>query len=265
MTETGTGGAEPFRLAACAEMLWPDRPLPWRVARLAEMGFGIGLWQIPDGIEELRRTGAWFTIMNAAADGDIATEDGATRLLASARTHAEAGLRLGVERLCITGSALGEGGRPLTAIEAPTGATWMRARDTLERLADLGADLGVTFALENLNPLDHPGVPLARTADVLALVASVDRPELRMNLDLYHTQLGEGDLLRWAEKCLPFIGEVQVADNPGRYEPGTGEVAWPAVARGLAAMGYAGPVTLEAWASGESEAALEAFRAAFTP
>ena len=72
------------------------------------------------------------------------------------------------------------------------------------------------------------------------------------------------DLIRWCQACLPFIGEVQVADNPGRNEPGTGEINYPGVARALKAMGYAGPVGLESFASGSEEAALGAFRQAFT-
>ncbi len=107
-------------------------------------------------------------------------------------------------------------------------------------------------------------MPLCSTADVLALVSTVNRPELRINLDLYHTQIGEGDLVRWCEKCLPWIGEVQVADNPGRYEPGTGEINYRGVALALKVMGYAGPVGLESFAKGDEEAALEAFRTAFS-
>ena len=107
-------------------------------------------------------------------------------------------------------------------------------------------------------------VTATATADVLALVSAVDRPELRINLDLYHTQIGEGDVIRWAGACLPWIGEIQVADNPGRCEPGTGEMNWPVIARALADMGYRGPVGMEAFAKGDEAAALDAFRAAFT-
>ena len=99
---------------------------------------------------------------------------------------------------------------------------------------------------------------------MLNLVSAVDRPQLRINLDLYHTQIGEGDVIRWTEACLPWIGEVQVADNPGRSEPGTGEMNWPGIARAMADMGYDGPVGLESFASGSPEAALAAFRSAFT-
>ena len=60
------------------------------------------------------------------------------------------------------------------------------------------------------------------------------------------------------------IGEIQVADVPGRCEPGTGEINYPAIAQALAAIGYRGTIGLEAWASGDDELALRRFREAFT-
>ena len=123
----------------------------------------------------------------------------------------------------------------------------------------------MTFVLENLNTaVDHPGVPFARAADTLALVEAVGSPALRLNLDLYHAQIGEGNLIQLLEQALPYVGEIQVADVPGRCEPGTGEINYPAVARALAALGYRGTVGLEAWPSGDDELALSRFRAAFT-
>jgi hydroxypyruvate isomerase len=142
---------------------------------------------------------------------------------------------------------------------------WLKARATLARIADLGARHGVTFVLENLNTeVDHPGVPFARAADTLALVEAVGHPHLRLNLDLYHAQIGEGNLIELVRRAAPFIGEIQVADVPGRCEPGTGEINYPAVAKALAEIGYRGTIGLEAWASGDDELALERFRAAFT-
>ena len=123
----------------------------------------------------------------------------------------------------------------------------------------------MTFVLENLNTaVDHPGVPFARAADTLALVEAVGSPALRLNLDLYHAQIGEGNLVELVRRALPYVGEVQVADVPGRCEPGTGEINYPAIARALAAIGYRGTIGLEAWPSGDDELALERFRAAFT-
>lgn len=122
------------------------------------------------------------------------------------------------------------------------------------------------FVLENLNlAVDHPGTPFAAAADTLALVRAVDHPNLRLNLDLYHAQIGEGNLIELVTEALPFIGEIQVADVPGRCEPGTGEINYRGVAAALNRIGYDGVVGLEAWARTDSDAALDAFRAAFTP
>jgi hydroxypyruvate isomerase len=145
-----------------------------------------------------------------------------------------------------------------------SGEMWLTALRTLERLAELGERAGVVYCLENLNTVvDHPGVPLARAKDTLALVEAVDSPHVRMMLDLYHAQIGEGNLVALIERAGQAIGEVQVADVPGRCEPGTGEIYYPAVARALERIGYTGTVGLEAYASGDDVRALERFRAAF--
>jgi hydroxypyruvate isomerase len=246
-------------------MLWRDKPIAWRASKLHEMGFGVGLWNYPDwDLAALEKTGANFTIMNGYLEGRLADDAGAEMLLKSARETAQIGKRLGVDRLNLHGTGLGDGGIPIWQHDVVTGEMWLKARDTLNRICDMAEGEGVVFTLENLNLLDHPGCPFGSTADVLALVSSVNRPQLRINLDLYHTQIGEGDLVRWCEKCLPWIGEVQVADNPGRCEPGTGEINYAQIARALRGIGYTGPVGMEAFAANDAEAALEAFAKAFT-
>lgn len=254
-----------FTLAACAEMLWRDRPIEWRCAKLDEMGFQVGLWNWPDhDLGKLAKSGATFSIMNGYLEGRLADDEGADALLASARETAEVGKRLGVARLNLHGTGLGEGGRPVRA-EVATPLKWVKALDTLNRTCDLAEELDVVFTLENLNlPVDHAGVPFARAEETLALVSAVDRPQLQLNLDLYHAQIGEGNLIELCQACLPWIGEIQVADVPGRCEPGTGEINYAAVAKALKSMGYAGPVGMEAFASGIPEDALSAFRAAFS-
>ena len=82
-------------------------------------------------------------------------------------------------------------------------------------------------------------------------------------LDIYHAQIGEGNLISLIEKAGPYIGEVQVADVPGRCEPGTGEINYPAIAAALRRIGYDGTVGLEAFAESDSELALRRFRDAF--
>jgi hydroxypyruvate isomerase len=242
-----------FQLAACAEMLWRDRPIAWRASRLKEMGFGVGLWNWPNWeLAALEKTGATFTIMNGYLQGRLTDPAGCEMLLASARETAK------------IGTGLGDMGIPIPHIGAFAPGMEQRARDTLHRICDLAEAEGQVFTLENLNPIDHPGCPFGSTEAVLGLVSAVNRPQLRINLDLYHTQIGEGDLIRWCQACLPWIGEVQVADNPGRCEPGTGEINYAGVAKALNGMGYSGPVAMEAFAKGDEEAALEAFRSAFS-
>ena len=257
---------QPFQLAACAEMLWRDKPMEWRVKRLTELGFQVGLWNWPDhDLAMLEKSGATFSIMNGYLRGRLSDDEGAAELLRTARETAQVGKRLGVARLNLHGTGLGDGGLPVTPCAVVTGPMWLKARDTLARIADMAEEEGVTFTLENLNlPVDHPGVPFGRAEDTLALVSSVNHPRLRLNLDLYHAQIGEGNLVELCRSCLPWIGEVQVADVPGRMEPGTGEIYYAGIARALFNMGYRGPVGMEAFASGDPEAALQAFKAAFT-
>jgi hydroxypyruvate isomerase len=258
---------QPFTLAACAEMLWRDRPIEWRCAQLKELGFQVGLWNWPDhDLVALERSGATFSIMNGYLTGRLADDEGADELLRSARDAAKVGRRLGVARLNLHGTGLGKDGLPVRSSELVTGRMWLKARDTLARIADLAEEEDVVFTLENLNlAVDHPGTPFGRAEDTLALVESVNHPRLRLNLDLYHVQIGEGNLIETCKRCLPWIGEVQVADVPGRFEPGTGEINYERVAGALADMGYRGPVGLEAFAKEDPLKALEAFRAAFNP
>lgn len=257
---------QPFQLAACAEMLWPERPMVWRIDRLTELGFGVGLWNWPDhDLNALEKTGANFTIMNGYLRGRLTDDEGIDELLKTAYETAQVGKRLGVDRLNLHGTGLGEGGLPVTPCHVVTGEMWLKALQTLRRLADMGEKEGVTFSLENLNlPLDHPGVPFGRAEDTIALVSAVNHPNLTLNLDLYHAQIGEGNLIELCRKALPWLGEIQVADVPGRMQPGTGEINYRNIAQALNNMGYRGPVAMEAYASGDPEEALDQFRNTFT-
>jgi hydroxypyruvate isomerase len=258
--------SDTFELAACAEMLWQDRPMEWRLKRLAELDVQAGIWNWTNhDLAMLERSGATLSSMTGYISGRLADDEGAAELLKTARQSIDVSKRLNVARLNLHGTGLGDRGLPVTPCEVVTGAMWLKARDTLNRIADLAEEHNTIFMIENLNlPVDHPGVPFAKIEDTLALVSSINRPGLKLNLDLYHVQTGEGNLIEWCRKCQPWIGEIQVADVPGRMEPGTGEINYAGVARALKAMNYCGPVCMEAFASGDADMAVEAFRAAFT-
>ncbi|MEU1181751.1 TIM barrel protein [Streptomyces sp. NPDC005820] len=258
-----------FTLAVCAEMVFRDLPVDERARRIHDEGFQVEIWDwTRHDLDALARTPAAFSSMTGYIRGSLTDPDGAAELLRTARESVDAAERLACPRLNLHGTGLDGEGLPVAPVKGePTEEMWAAARDTLGRIAELGERAGVVFCLENLNTaVDHPGVPFARAADTLALVAAVDRPGLRMNLDLYHAQIGEGNLIELVRRAhgLGLIGEIQVADVPGRCEPGTGEINYPAVARALADLGYDGTVAMEAWASEDSEAALRRFRTAFT-
>nr|WP_300314913.1 TIM barrel protein [Halomonas sp.] len=256
----------PFTLAVCAEMVFVELPIIERVRRIHELGFQVEIWDwTRHDLQALEQTGATFSSMTGYIEGSLVDREGAERLVETARESISVARRLNIPRLNLHGTGLDDKGLPLKPVSQLTGSMWIRAHDTLKRLADLAQEQGVTFVLENLNTqVDHPGVPFARADEVLELVASVDRPEVRMMLDLYHAQIGEGNLVDLVHRCAPWIGEVQVADVPGRCEPGSGEIHYPAIARALNDIGYRGTVGLEGWASGDDELALQRFKDAFS-
>ena len=254
-----------FTLAASAEMLFVDRPFTERVTRIHERGLQVEIWNwATKDVDALVATGATFSSMTGYLEGDLTDPDGIESLLATAAQSLEVAQRLDCPRLNLHGTGLDPDGLPVKPVEVVTPAMWLTAADTLRRIADLGERAGRVFTLENLNlAVDHPGTPFARAADTLALTRAVAHPHLRLNLDLYHAQIGEGNLVELVREALPHVGEIQVADVPGRCEPGTGEIHYPAIAAALHDIGYTGVIGLEGWANHDADAALDAFEAIF--
>jgi hydroxypyruvate isomerase len=265
---TRRGVSGPFTLAVSSEMVFLDRAVAQRVRRLTELDVQVEIWGWTrhdlDELESLRSEGAVYSSMTGYVTGGLVDPGAVEELLTSAARSIEVAKRLGIPRLNLHGTGLDPQGLPVAPVTTVTGPMWVAAARTLEQVARLGEQHDVTFVLENLNTaVDHPGVPFARAEDTLALVSAVDHPNLRLMLDLYHAQIGEGSLIELCHRALPWIGEIQVADVPGRCEPGTGEINYPAIAHALAAMGYTGPVGLEGFASSDPEQAVRRFRDAF--
>jgi hydroxypyruvate isomerase len=254
-----------FELAVCSEMVFRDLPIEARVERIAELGFAVEIWSWHDkDLNALAATGARFTSMTGYLHGDLIDPDSTDEVFRTAERSIRAAETLGVTRLNLHTAELVDGHAARPRYRS-TGQMWLTAQRTLERIGELGAAAGVTFCVENLNSIvDHPGVPLARAKDTLALVEGVGHPNVKMMLDLYHAQIGEGNLIELIRRCGDAIGEIQVADVPGRCEPGTGEINYPAIAKALRDIGFEGTVGMEAWNAADTETALAAFRAAFT-
>jgi len=111
--------------------------------------------------------------------------------------------------------------------------------------ADALAKERIRLLIEPINTIDIPGFFLDGTGQAVQLIADVRSSNLFVQYDIYHMQVMEGDIARSLQKHLPRIAHVQLADNPGRGEPGTGEINYPFLFRHLDAIGYRGWVGCE--------------------
>jgi len=104
---------------------------------------------------------------------------------------------------------------------------------------------GLELLIESINHFDIPGFFLNRSGDALKLLDEIAQPNVRLQYDVYHAQREEGELAGTISQHLARIGHVQIADNPGRHQPGTGEINFPFLFRRLDELNYPGYVGLE--------------------
>jgi hydroxypyruvate isomerase len=132
---------------------------------------------------------------------------------------------------------------------APAGVDPDQVRATfvanLRFAADKLAAAGLRLLMEPINTFDIPGFYLSRTQQALDLIAAVGSPNLFVQYDIYHMQRMEGELANTMKRHLARIAHIQLADNPGRNEPGTGEINYRFLFGFLDAIGYDGWIGCE--------------------
>ena len=132
---------------------------------------------------------------------------------------------------------------------APEGADRIELNEVLisnlRFAAEALAKERIRLLIEPINTHDIPGFFLNGTAQAVQIIADVRSGNLFVQYDIYHMQVMEGDIARNLQRHLPRIAHVQLADNPGRNEPGTGEINYPFLFRHLDAIGYRGWVGCE--------------------
>jgi len=168
--------------------------------------------------------------------------------------------REGVERAIAYARVLGNTQVNCLAGIQPEGVSDDQARATLvENLrfaAEKLAAAGILLIAEPINTRDIPGFFLNRTEQALAIFDEVGSDNLKLQYDIYHMQIMEGDLAPTMERHLARIAHVQIADNPGRHEPGTGEIHYPFLFAHLDRLGYRGWVSAEYKPAGRTEEGL---------
>lgn len=117
--------------------------------------------------------------------------------------------------------------------------------DNLKFCADICAPAGLVMVIEPLNPWDHPGLFLKDMPQAFHICRSVSSPFCKIVDDLYHQQISEGNLIPNIDRSWPEIASFHLGDNPGRKEPGTGEINYKNIFKHLHAKGYEGILCME--------------------
>ncbi|MGL4240188.1 MAG: hydroxypyruvate isomerase [Beijerinckiaceae bacterium] len=238
------------RFAANLTMLFNELPFLDRFAAAAQAGFTGVEYLFPYDFEPealaaaLKANGLTQVLHNLPA-GDWGKGERGIAILPD-RTEK---FRAGVDRAIRYATALGCGQVNCLAGLAPAGADRAMLEATfvanLAYAADRLKTAGIRLLIEAINTIDMPGFFLNTTRQALDIIAKTGSDNIFVQYDIYHMQIMEGDLARTIERNLPLIAHVQLADNPGRNEPGTGEINYPFLFAHLDRIRYAGWVGCE--------------------
>ena len=257
------------RFAANLTMLFTEQPFLDRFELAAKAGFKAVEFLFPYAFEarEIRErldaNGLRLVLHNLPAGDWEAGERG----IACHPDRVDE-FHAGVERAIVYAQALDVGQLNCLAGKVPAGAhpddpllgtTFV---ENLRHAADALKKAGLRLLIEPINTFDIPGFYLSRTAQAAAIVAEVGADNLFIQYDIYHAQRMEGELAATVERHLPRIGHIQLADNPGRNEPGSGEINYPFLFAHLDRIGYKGWIGCEYKPAGVTEDGLGWYQAA---
>ncbi len=238
------------KFAANLTMMFTDLPFLSRFAAAAEAGFDAVEFLFPYEFDKgelaslLAASGLRLVLHNLPA-GDWAR--GERGIACHPGRVAE--FRAGVERAIDYAAALQCPKVNCLAGILPDGVTADAARATLiENLRYAAGKLEaakIGLLLEPVNCRDIPGFFVDRTRPALEIIAATGSNNIKLQYDIYHAQVMEGDLACTIETEFERIGHIQLADNPGRHEPGTGEINFPFLFRRIDELGYRGWIGCE--------------------
>jgi len=238
------------RFAANLTMLFTELPFMERFAAARAAGFDSVEYLFPYAYpkeqlaQALRGNGLKQVLHNLPAGDWDAGERGI-----ACHPDRVAEFRAGVARAIEYATALGCPQVNCLAGKLPAGVTREQAHATfvgnLAFAASALKEAGIRLLIEPINHFDIPGFFLTRTDQALAILDEVGSDNLFIQYDIYHAQRMEGELGATLQKNLARIGHIQLADNPGRNEPGTGEINYSWLFRHIDAIGYRGTIGCE--------------------
>jgi hydroxypyruvate isomerase len=256
------------RFAANLTMLFTELPFMQRFEAAAKAGFKAVEYLFPYPFEKkelvaaLRANGLQQVLHNLPAGN----WDGGERGIAC-HPDRVGEFREGVGMAIDYATALGCPKLNCLLGKLPAGVSADEARKTaVENLRFAAKELqgaGIMLLIEPINHFDIPGFFLTRTDQALSILDEVGSTNLLLQYDIYHAQRMEGELGATLAKNMARIGHIQLADNPGRGEPGTGEINYPWLFKHIDQVGYAGWIGCEYKPRGETAAGL-GWRSALT-
>jgi len=238
---------------ACIETLYTELPFLDRFRAAAADGFAaVEFWSWTDknlAAVKASAEAAGIAIAGFNGDAELSMVDPTQQAdyLAFLRRSAEAAKFVGAKAVTIHSNGLGEGGVVINAYENLSHTVKLCTMfDTLRKCAAIAEETGIAMNLEALNiTTDHAGNFLQTTQMAAELTRLVGSPKLKILYDVYHMQLNEGRLCDNLRTYADQLGHIHVADAPGRHEPGTGEIHYPAVYACLKEIAYSGLVGCE--------------------
>jgi hydroxypyruvate isomerase len=233
------------RFAVNIEMWWSKLPFLDRMKKAAELGFpAVEFWPYQekdiDAVarlsQELDLAIAQFTAWGFTPGmNDPQNED---KFVATIEEACQVAHRLKCDKMCVVA-----GNNQPGMTQEQMHAQVIKA---LKRAAPIAEREKVMLILEPMNGrVDHPGHCLYGSEDTVRICREVNSPMVKINWDLYHMQIAEGDLCGHLKDGFDQLGYLQLADHPGRNEPGTGEIFYPRVLKQAYELGYRGYVGLE--------------------
>ena len=238
------------QFAANLTMLFNELPFLERFAAAKAAGFNAVEYLFPYAYDKevlagLLKTHGLQQVLHNLPAGNW---DGGERGIAC-HPQRVAEFRDGVDQAIAYAQALGCPQVNCLAGKLPTGVSQAQAQDTFVSNLRFAAErlkaVGIKLLIEPINSYDIPGFFLNTTAQAAAILEAVGSDNLYIQYDIYHAQRMEGELAATVQKYLPRIAHIQLADNPGRNEPGTGEINYAFLFRHLDAIGYQGSIGCE--------------------
>ncbi len=242
-----------MKFSCCIEMIYTEYDFITRIYKAKEAGFDcveFWCWQDKDlaAIKKaLDDTGLKVGVFQGNLEGRMVDPADHEKYIAGVLKSIETAKYLGADTLFLMSDIMKE---DRSVLEAPYPISFDEKMEStkavMRALIPIADETGFTFVIEPLNTkVDHKGYSLCHSAPAIQLIREVNHPGMRLLYDAYHMQIMEGNVIDTIKEGIDTIGYFHVADVPGRFEPGTGELNYVNILKALKETGYTGKVGFE--------------------